>query len=205
MALHVLIPCKALAAGKSRLAPMLAAAERLSLCTTLLQRTLESALQVAPADRCHLVSTDAAAAQHAAARGMQTIAEPPGADLNGALCHARDALGVEAAELLVLPIDLPFASPRALRALIAIGGDVVAAPDRHGISTNILYLAGPAVAGFEFRFGGASLAAHRAAAEERRMRFRLREDPALAFDIDLPADLRDWRAAATSAPAPRPP
>jgi 2-phospho-L-lactate/phosphoenolpyruvate guanylyltransferase len=206
MALHILIPCKALALGKSRLSPMLAASERAALCAELLRRTLDCALAIVPAERCHLVSADAAAADLAMARRVGTLAEPPEAGLNRALAAARDALcGDAAAALLVLPIDLPLASARALQALVAINGDVVAAPDRHGRGTNALYLAAAAAAAFTFRFGNGSLAAHRAEAEARGLSFRLFEDQALAFDLDEPEDLREWRAALTSAPAPRRP
>ena len=203
MALHILIPCKALAAGKSRLAPALDAAGRAALCAALLRRTLDCALQLAPAERCHLVTADRAAAEHAAARGVRALFEPPGAGLNPALRQARAAICAAASvELLVLPIDLPFASARALRALVAVEAEVVAAPDRHRLGTNALHLAAGAAPRFEFRFGEASLAAHRAAAEELGLGFRLCEEPALAFDLDRPEDLRDWREAASAAPAP---
>ncbi len=205
MPLHILIPCKALALGKSRLSPMLAAPERAALCVELLRRTLDCALDVVPAERCHLVSGDAAAADLAMARRVGTIAEPPEAGLNPALGQARDTICADAAAaLLVLPIDLPFASAGTLQALVAIGGDVVAAPDRHGRGTNALYLATTGAASFAFRFGSGSLAAHRAEAEARGLSFHLFKDPALAFDLDEPEDLRDWRAL-TSAPAPRRP
>lgn len=205
MPLHILIPCKALALGKSRLSPMLSAPERAALCAELLRRTLDCALELVPAERCHLVSADAAAAELAMARRVGTIAEPPEAGLNSALAAARDALcGDAAVALLVLPIDLPFASAGTLQALVAIGGDVVAAPDRHGRGTNALYLAAAAAASFTFRFGSGSLVAHRAEAEARGLSFHLFEDQALAFDLDEPEDLCDWRAF-ISAPAPRQP
>jgi 2-phospho-L-lactate/phosphoenolpyruvate guanylyltransferase len=206
MALHILIPCKALATGKSRLAPALDAAERAALCTALLEATLDLALQLVPAERCHLVTADRAAADRAAARGARTLAEPPGAGLNPALRLARDAISADAsADLLVLPIDLPLASAAALRALLAVAGEAVAAPDRHGLGTNALYLEAAAAPRFDFRFGEASLAAHRAAAEALGLRFSLYEDPALAFDLDRPEDLRDWRDGASAAAAARRP
>lgn len=206
MALHILIPCKALAAGKSRLAPALDAAARTALCTALLDATLDLALRLAPAGRCHLVTADAAAADRAAARGARTLAEPPGAGLNRALRLARDAISADAgAELLVLPIDLPLASASSLRALLAVAGEVVAAPDRHGLGTNALYLAAATAPRFDFRFGDASLAAHRAAAAALGARFSLYEDPALAFDLDRPEDLSDWRDGASAAAAARRP
>jgi 2-phospho-L-lactate guanylyltransferase len=138
--------------------------------------------------------------------GARTLAEPPGAGLNPALRLARDAISAEAsADLLVLPIDLPLACAAALRALLAVAGDAVAAPDRHGLGTNALYLVAAAAPRFDFRFGEASLAAHRAAAEALGLRFSLYEDPALAFDLDRPEDLRDWRDGASAAAAARRP
>ena len=203
MALHILIPCKALAAGKSRLAPMLALEERVALCSRLLNRTLDTALAVAPAERCHLLSADRRAAAQAAELGIRCIWEHEDAGLNGALAAARDALCAANAgcELLVLPIDLPLATDASLRRLTAMRGEVIAAPDRHGIGTNALLLRGGAAASFAFRFGEASLAAHRRAAEERGFGFALCADPALAFDLDEPADLETWRAS-SAAPAP---
>ena len=196
MALDILIPCKALAGGKSRLAPALDDAARAALCAALLDATLERALQLVPAERCRLVTADRAAAERAAARGVRTFFEPQDAGLNLALRLARDRLcAASSPALLVLPIDLPFASAQALRALVAVAADVVAAPDRRGLGTNALYLAVGAAPRFDFRFGEASLAAHRAAAAALGLSFRLYEDPALAFDLDDPGDLRDWHDA----------
>lgn len=204
MALHVLIPCKALASGKSRLAPMLDPSERTAFCTALLRRTLNCALELVPPERCRLVSGDEAAAACAAARQVRQIAEPPGGGLNPALEHARDIVcaGKGAPELLILPIDLPFASAVGLRGLVEAGGEVVVVPDRRRSGTNLLYLGAAAAPSFQFRFGEASLAAHRAAAQECRLGFRLHEDADLGFDLDLPEDLRDWREAVNAARAP---
>lgn len=205
MPLHILIPCKALASGKSRLSPMLSAGERAELCAALLERTLDCALDTVPRERCHVVSADPVVARAAAVRGAQGLVEPPEAGLNGALGLARDRVCAGAAEaaLLVLPIDLPLASPRALRLLVEAGGDVVVAPDRHGLGTNALYLAAVAAPRFAFRFGPGSLAAHRAVAAAEGLGFRLCEAPDLAFDLDEPQDLRDWRAGLSAAAAPR--
>ena len=207
MPLHILIPCKALASGKSRLSPMLSAWERAALCAALLERTLDCAIDTVPAERCHVVSADPAVARAAAARRVPSVAEPLEAGLNGALGFARDAIcaGAPDAALLVLPIDLPLASPRALRRLVEAGGDVVAATDRRGLGTNALYLAAAAAPCFAFRFGPGSLAAHRAAAAEQGLGFRLAEASDLAFDLDEPADLREWRAGLSAAAAPRRP
>lgn len=194
MSLNLLIPCKPLAAGKSRLAPVLGEAERRALCADLLRQTLACALALAPASACHLVSSDAEAVALAAAAGVGAIADR-GFGLNPALAEARAWLrrGDAAAALLVLPIDLPRASAAALRRLMALPAEVVAAPDRHGIGTNALYLSPAAAGRFAFRFGSGSFAAHRDAAGSAGLRFAAGADPDLAFDLDEPEDLWAWR------------
>lgn len=196
MTLNILIPCKPLASGKTRLAPVLGAAERHALCTELLRRTLGYTLGLMPAARCHLLSADEEAAAIAAAQGVATIADP-GGGLNAALRHGRDALcrasGIVA--VLILPIDLPRLSLGPLRAFVDTDADIVIAPDRRGRGTNALYLAPDAAARFDFRFGEESFAAHRRAAAEAGLSCAVFADARLAFDIDLPADLRDWREA----------
>ena len=204
MPLHLLIPCKPFAAGKSRLAPVLSDRERAALCLRLLRQTLDCALALVPAAACHVVSADGAAAALARAAGAGIIGDR-GGGLNEALAEARAViLGASAdAALLILPIDLPRASAASLRALSATPAAVVAAPDRQGIGTNALYLS-PAAAGIvDFHFGGGSFAAHRAAAESAGLSFAAYADPDLAFDIDSPDDLAEWRGAAPSAPAAR--
>lgn len=208
MALHLLIPCKSFATGKSRLAPVLDERSRATLCAGLLRQTLACALALVPAGACRLVSSDSEAVALAASAGVGAIGDR-GDGLNAALAEARAILRRADPEtaLLVLPIDLPRASAVALRRLVALPADVVVAPDRHGLGTNALYLS-PAAAGiFDFRFGSGSFAAHRIAAESAGLRFAACADPDLAFDIDDPEDLAAWRRgspeAATSAPAAR--
>lgn len=195
MSLHLLIPCKALAAGKSRLAPVLGEVERAALCASLLRQTLACALALVPAAACRLVSGDRDAVALAAAAGVAAIGDR-GLGLNTALAEARAILrrAERDASLLILPIDLPRASAAGLRRLIGLAGEVVAAPDRHGIGTNALYLSPAAAGRCDFRFGGASFAAHRQAAESAGLRFVACADPDLAFDLDDPEDLAAWRA-----------
>lgn len=201
MALHLLIPCKPFATGKSRLASMLGDGERAALCARLLRQTLDCALALVPAAACHVVSADGEAVALAACAGVATIGDC-GAGLNQALADARAVIrrGCPDAALLILPIDLPRASAAALRGLIAAPAEVVAAPDRQGVGTNALYLS-PAAGMVDFRFGNGSFAAHRAAAESTGLSFAAYPHPDLAFDIDGPDDLAEWRGAAMPAQA----
>lgn len=197
MTLHLLIPCKPFAAGKSRLAPALGDGERAALCARLLRQSLDCALALVPAAACHVITADDEAAALAGGVGVAAIGDR-GAGLNQALADARAVIRRTCAEpaLLIMPIDLPRASAAALRRLIAVPAEVVAAPDRQGLGTNALYLS-PAAAGIvDFRFGEGSFAAHRAAAQHAGFRFAAHADPDLAFDIDGPDDLAEWRRAA---------
>jgi 2-phospho-L-lactate guanylyltransferase len=204
MPLHLLIPCKPFAAGKSRLAPVLGDDERAALCARLLRQTLDCALALVPAAACHLVSADGAAAALARAVGAGVIGDR-GSGLNEALAEARAILRGASPEaaLLILPIDLPRATAEALRGLMALPAAVVAAPDRRGVGTNALYLAPDAAGIVDFRFGSGSFAAHRAAAQSAGLSFAAYADPDLAFDIDDPDDLAEWRGTAPSAAAAR--
>jgi 2-phospho-L-lactate/phosphoenolpyruvate guanylyltransferase len=195
MSLRLLIPCKGLAAGKSRLAPVLSDAERAALCAGLLRQTLACALALVPAAACRLVSSDRDARAMAAAVGVAVL-DDGGFGLNPALSEARAVLrrAEPEAALLVLPIDLPRASATVLRRLVALPGEVVAAPDRHGLGTNALYLSPAAAGAFDFRFGKDSFAAHRDAAQKAGFSFVACADPDLAFDLDGPEDLAAWRA-----------
>ena len=91
MTLHILIPCKSLGDGKTRLAQALDAKARRALCTGFLQRTLDVALALVPPSRCHVMAGDGAAAAIAAARGV-TSCDDPGIGLNEALRQGRDDL-----------------------------------------------------------------------------------------------------------------
>ena len=132
MTLHILIPCKSLGDGKTRLAQALDAKARRALCTGFLQRTLDVALALVPPSRCHVMAGDGAAAAIAAARGV-TSCDDPGIGLNEALRQGRERICRNAAEefaLLIFPIDLPWATAAALADLVRCAADVVIAPDR---------------------------------------------------------------------------
>ncbi len=87
----IIIPCKALASGKSRLAPVLSRDARARLCARLLQQTLDIATALVPHDKVWLVTSDAEALRFADGRGVSVVADPDGG-LNAALEAARRAV-----------------------------------------------------------------------------------------------------------------
>lgn len=195
MTLHILIPCKSLSAGKSRLSAVLDTRARRALCALFLERTLDVALSLVPAACCHVVTGDADAAGQAAKRGASVIVDP-GRGLNDALRVGRDAICAQAAEpiaLLILPIDLPFAVAAVLDEVCKSAADVVIAPDRGRTGTNALFLAPRAKKVFAFHFGPDSFAAHQDVARRNHWRVEIFENARLAFDVDRPADYWEWQ------------
>jgi 2-phospho-L-lactate guanylyltransferase len=186
--IDILIPCKGFAAGKSRLAPVLAPDARAWLCETLLSRTLAAALAfTGRGGRVAVVSPERAALDLASALGAIAI-EDLGRGLNPSLAEGSARLAGDGA-IIILPIDLPSLVPSALEALVANEREVVIAADLAGTGTNALGLGRAVRAHFPFAFGEGSHAAHVAVARHREFAVRTVSDPRLGFDLDTPADL----------------
>jgi 2-phospho-L-lactate/phosphoenolpyruvate guanylyltransferase len=198
MSLHILIPCKKLSDGKSRLAPILSPADRQALCTQLLNRALGLALALRPAGGIWLITPDPAARTIAADLGVATI-DDGGAGLNDALQRGRDTIIEKdgaAASALILPIDLPLATAVAVGRVIGGDADVTIAPDAERRGTNLLHIGARALRAFRFAFGPDSFPAHRRWTEQAGFRVAAVDDPCLAFDIDRPEDYQRWQRCA---------
>ncbi len=188
--LFVLVPVKPFGHGKSRLAPHLDREQRAALSRSLLLRVLHAVNQAACFDGCVVVSRDAEVLSMAAANGARPLRETA-EGLNPALEQARAfavALGAQA--LLVLPADLPSVEALALRALVAqaaaLGEGVLIVPSTSG-GTNALLLQPPDA--IPFAYGPQSAARHTRLALARGRRVHILDEPSLAIDVDLPADL----------------
>jgi 2-phospho-L-lactate guanylyltransferase len=195
MSLRILIPCKPLRDGKSRLAPVLSPAERQALCARLLRRSLALALALRPAGNIGVITPDAEATAIAAEYGVAAI-DDGGAGLNEALQRGRDRIVEQTGEdvsALILPIDLPLATADAVGRAIGGDADVALAPDEQRRGTNLLYLGDRALRSFRFAFGPDSFPVHRRWAEQAGFRVVMIDDPLLAFDIDRPEDYDRWQ------------
>lgn len=190
------VPVRGLAAGKTRLAGVLDPGERRALNALLLDRVLDA---VANCDgslaRCIVASASEDALEIAQRRGALALPDVRDAGLNAALEAARATARAQgAATVLVLAADLPDASGEALARLREAhphdGATVIA--DRRGLGTNGLLL--PAGCAVAYQFGEDSYARHVAALREAGLCVRTSADPALAFDIDTPADYREWQS-----------
>jgi 2-phospho-L-lactate guanylyltransferase len=178
-----LVPLKALAEAKGRLAPAVGPLQRRLLAIAMFEDVI-AALQAVPGLPAPVVvSPDREVWRRADAMGCRVVEEPPGAgDLNGALAAAAGAGAGEA--LRVVAADLPLASAAGLeRVLAAATAPVAVVPSADGGGTNVLAWRDPAT--FAPSFGPDSAARHLAVPGAVRV-----DDPGLALDVDTVDDLR---------------
>jgi 2-phospho-L-lactate guanylyltransferase len=179
-----LVPVKALAEAKGRLAPALGPLQRRLLAIAMFEDVI-AALQAVPAlEAPVVVSPDREVWRRADAMGCRVVEEPPGVgDLNRALAAAADGLG-DGSPLLVVAADLPLASPARLeRVLEAARAPVAVVPSSDGGGTNVLAWRDPA--SFAPSFGPDSAARHLAVPGAVRV-----EEPGLSLDVDTLDDLK---------------
>ena len=191
-----IVPVRGLATGKSRLAELLGPRERYALNAMLLERALDAIERCdGELSRCIVASAGADALALAHERGALPLPDVRDSGLNAALEAARNAARAKgASSLLVLAADLPDANRDALSRLrdrTLFGGAAIIV-DKQGSGTNGLLL--PADCAVKFTFGDGSLARHRDAIEATGVMVTIWSDPALSFDIDSPADYREWQS-----------
>ncbi|KZM76951.1 hypothetical protein A0J59_19130 [Cellulosimicrobium sp. I38E] len=166
-------------------------------------RALRDVVVDASADAAHATGSDGLPLLTADADRLRIVLQPvdrPG--LDAAVDLGREIASEDAAtrgpvRLLVAHADLPALTPVDVEAVLAEDAPVVVATDRRGAGTNLLALEVPASAGFRFRFGPDSRAAHVAEAERLGLRAVVVQRPGTAVDLDtvedwgeLPADAR---------------
>jgi 2-phospho-L-lactate/phosphoenolpyruvate guanylyltransferase len=178
----VLVPVKAFAQAKIRLAPALDAAQRSELARTMAERVLAAAHPLPVA----VVCDDVEVARWAAQLGALVISEP-GRGLNGAVDAGVDALALAGySRVIVAHADLPLATELSW---VGSWAGVTLVPDRHDDGTNVACV--PVRSGFRFSYGPGSFGRHRAEAERLQLPLRVVRAPALGWDVDVPSDLAD--------------
>lgn len=178
----VLVPVKAFAHAKVRLAPALGPADRETLAREMATRVVASAggLPVA------VVCDDRDVAAWARSLGALVIWEP-GRGLNGAVEEGVARLADAGADTVIVAAgDLPLATD--LRLMTGFPG-VTIVPDRRHDGTNVITV--PARAGFYFSYGPGSFSRHVDEARRIGLPVRVLRSPTLEWDVDLPADLAE--------------
>jgi 2-phospho-L-lactate guanylyltransferase len=197
MTLLILIPCKNFDQGKSRLAPDLDPDSRRALCEQFLCQTLALATSMIPPSQVKIVSDDPRAVGIGTDYGASIVPDL-GTDLNSALAGARRLLLSDRScepDVLVLPTDLPYATPAAISMVVSYSADTVIVPDQEGQGTNLLFLRFRAFQNFSFAFGPDSFTRHCAAARSAGHTMQIVRDDRLAFDVDQPRHYAQWQGA----------
>ncbi len=178
----VLIPVKAFAEAKGRLAGAIDAPDRADLARAMAATVVAAAAPLPVTVVCDDDAVDA----WARSVGAEVVrVEEPG--LNRAVEAGVAALAATGtSRVVVAHADLPRATR--LDHCAATEG-ITLVPDRHLDGTPVLVV--PTDAGFRFAYGPGSYAAHVAEAERLGLPWRSLHDPDLAFDVDDPADLED--------------
>lgn len=180
MSVAVLVPVKAFAHAKVRLAPALTPEARVQLVRDMAEQVLRAAGRLPVT----VVCDDAEVADWARAHGAK-VAWAPGLGLNGAVERGVATVAAQGAtQVVVAHADLPLATD--LASVAAFDG-VTLVPDRRQDGTNVACV--PSGARFRFSYGPSSFARHGAEAERLGLPLRVLREPHLAWDVDVPADL----------------
>jgi 2-phospho-L-lactate/phosphoenolpyruvate guanylyltransferase len=189
----VVVPIRAFALGKARLAERLPPEERADLARRFASRvvTAAGALPVV------VVTSAPEVTAWAGDLGLATVPDP--GSLDGAAGAGRGHLAARGCQRVVIAhADLPFA--RSLAPVTGDGADPVVAlvPDHRDDGTPVLSV--PAATPFRFAYGPGSFRRHVEEAERLGLTVRVVDDPDLRFDVDVPADLERLRVSDWCAP-----
>jgi 2-phospho-L-lactate guanylyltransferase len=195
---YAIVPVKALAQAKRRLAPVLPDAARRRLVLVMLEDVLAALAQVHGLERVVVVTPDASAANLAESRGATIVPEPGAGELNAAVESAiAFALSRGVGQVLVVPADIPLATPVEISSLIGSRRSrpgVTLAPSHDSNGTNALLLAPPDA--ITPCYGPGSYLQHMSQAMARHIDVNVLHLAGVARDIDEPADLAQLSAAA---------
>lgn len=194
-----IVPVKRFAFAKTRLGNCLDRQQRAELSHAMLDDVLHAVAMTSGIDGVMVVSSEPSLTALQQYHGFEWLHESGVDNLNTALTEAATTLfrrGV--GHCCILHADLPLARPEALENMLAShrlaangGAAVTLVPDRSQHGTNAMVCSQPGV--MEFRFGGASFAAHRAWLASQSITTNIFHADGLALDIDTDTDLRCLR------------
>lgn len=176
------IPIRAFALGKARLAAALDGAERAALG----RRWAETVVHAASPMPVVVVSSDPDVRAWATALGCAALDDP--GTLDAAASAGRDHLRAQGCvRAVVAHADLPRAHDLTRLARDAARPIVALVPCHRDDGTPVLSV--PTAGEFRFAYGAASFRRHAAEARRLGMGLRVVRDADLAFDVDIPDDL----------------
>ena len=158
----------------------------------LLIRTIHCLKSVSLIDEIAVISYDAFALHISREMGARTIQEGLNTDINNALRKATEAIQAsDASELLIIPADLPLIEPEDITELLSKSkgpNEIIISPDRKMCGTNALYVNPIGI--LDFDYGVWSFHKHVEQAERKKIRVEIYNNDRIAFDLDLPEDLK---------------
>lgn len=176
----MLVPVKAFADAKARLASVLDPGRRERLARWTAERVVAAAGELP----VFVVCDDEGVAEWAVAHGA-TVLWQPGVGLNAAVTSGVAELRARGVQHVVVAHgDLP--RPAALPNVVTPGA-VTLVPDSRRDGTNVVAL--PTAADFTFSYGPGSFRRHLLRAVAGGLAVAVRRDPLLSLDIDTPSDL----------------
>jgi 2-phospho-L-lactate guanylyltransferase len=196
MSTWVVVLVKDFESAKQRLGPALDPGQRKALARRNATRAIRAA---AAGERRLVVAGSDEVAALALDLGAEVLVEPRQEGQNVAAQRGiGHAIEGGAASVLLLSSDLPLVTKKSLSDLLGAAGRlappaVVAVPAAGRGGTNALYLHPPRAIGLHF--GADSLSAFRREAQSKGVRFLIHRSPAMALDLDEPADLARLRRA----------
>jgi 2-phospho-L-lactate/phosphoenolpyruvate guanylyltransferase len=186
-----LVPVKGFDRGKSRLRAALGDEQRTALARQLFEHVLAVTIGSGVLAGVLVATDSVVVAEVARSRGALVRMDAPGTNtLADVVDRGLTELRFATAALVVMA-DLPYLGVDDVRALVGLmdGHDVVAVRASDGLHTNALGLSPPTCLGRTAFGRGDSYAAHVAAARAAGLTVATIENPRIALDIDLPADL----------------
>lgn len=187
--IFAVLPVKSPQNAKRRLGGFLAPAQREALARLLYKQTLAALCEAEGIDRVAVVTSDSDIAEHASRSGTLVFNEDEQLSHSvSADAACLRAIGMGASTVLLVPIDVPLATPADFSRLAsAARPGVIIVPSADGTGTNALVRTPPDV--IESRFGPGSCRAHLDQARSKGIHAELLHLDGLMFDIDTPEDV----------------
>jgi len=191
-----ILPVKARANAKQRLAGFLTASQREDLARVLFEEMLEKLLAARGIDRVVVATSEPSAAEYARRSGAAVYEEREQRSHSHSADRAAHLAMKEGADtVLLLPIDVPLATTAEIESLAdAARPGVIIVPSADGTGTNALVRTPPDA--IESCFGTESLRAHLDQARNRGIPAQVMRPPGIVFDVDTPEDVAELLARA---------